>query len=211
MVSQFASGHCPEAIKGGSLMRGFAVGAITLGLLVGTAVQAGESTLDRPDLVDVAVTAEAEKLKNNFTFDQMVMFVEEFEHYAYGTATASNGADGGLLFWLLFEADDMKRSEAKAELKQNDFLGVFWSGSLAGSPVSITTTTSVAGCDAKVKYNANDDSCNWKVKCKKDVLQTELALSDAEADAFRDLYNGRKLNIESKSGAGNCLAAAPVL
>jgi hypothetical protein len=213
MVSQFASGNCPEAIKGGSLMRGFAVGAITLGLLVGgaTAVQAGESTLDRPDLVDVANGAEAENLKNNFVFDAMFMFVEEFEHYAYGTATASNGSDGGLFFWLLFEADSMSRSEHKADLKQNDFLGVFWSGSLAGSPASLTTTTSVAGCDAKVKYNANDDSCNWKVRCGKDVLQTELALDSAEQDAFRDLYNGRKLNIESKSGAGNCLAAAPVL
>jgi hypothetical protein len=213
MVSQFASGHGSEAIKGGSLMRGFAIGAITLGLLVGgaTVVQAGESTLDRPDVVDVANGAEAENLKNNFVFDLMFMFAEEFEQYAYGTATASNGADSGLFFWLLFEADSMSRKEAKAELKQNDFLGVFWSGSLAGSPVSLTTTTSVAGCSAKTKFNANDSSCNWKVDCKKDVLQTELALDQTEQDAFRDLYNGRKIHLESKSGPDNCVTTAPAL
>jgi hypothetical protein len=213
MVSQFASGHGSEAIKGGSLMRGFAIGAITLGLMVGgaTVVQAGESTLDRPDVVDVANGAEAENLKNNFVFDFMFMFAEEFEQYAYGTATASNGSDGGQFFWLLFEPDSVSRKEHKAELKQNDFLGVFWSGSLAGSPASLTTTTSVEGCSAKVKFNNNDTSCNWTVDCKKDVLQTELALDSAEQDAFRDLYNGRKIHLESKSGQGNCTAATPVL
>jgi hypothetical protein len=202
-------------------MRSHALGATALGLLLflSPAANAGFSVpLDNPDLVDVlATSASASKLRKNFTADTLTVLRVGNSGgtyylayaYAYGTAYATNGSDNVGLAWLIYEPDEVVRSSSRANLSQATWLGISLTGTLFGSPVSIST--GVHDCKGRASFTTKDGgTCDWKVSCGGNAFfrnPNGPLMSDTQQKALNKLI-GSGLN--SKTTKGGCPNVATV-